>query len=205
MNNTVPECGVPVWRPKWKAIAIALIASLIFWGVIIGVCLAGCGCTPVATREAIRHYEASDDATAMVFHNAIRVADEQMFLNFTQFYKENWFRQELVLAAFTATWEARRGLEEMRLQFERSRTLSRLTVGQYIYDQQGAINVLLEDQARQLKTYTDAGQRANEKAGVNSVTEAIPPELKEKLKGVLTPSEFEKALREAGVVPEKSK
>lgn len=124
------------------------------------------GCTSASTRLAIRHWEDSEQYKQLAFNNAYRIANEQMVLNLTQFIRLNANDTDKLIEATKATWRAKLQLEECRAQYDKARSYGRLTVGQYLYDQQGALNVLIESYGGDLHKAAEAAVTAKETTGL---------------------------------------
>lgn len=133
----------------------------------------GAGCTTPATKEAIQSYRQSNQYTELAFNNALRIANEQMVFNLIQ-YTQDHKDPAQVAAAIRATWKARTQLDICKEQFMYAHSLSLLTVGQYLYDQQGWFNSILAAETDSLKSAADANSSADTAAGVASVTSLIP-------------------------------
>lgn len=134
----------------------------------------GAGCTSQATRLTIQQYQRSEEHKQLAFNNTARIANEQMLLNLQQYADLHRSEPEKVKAAITATWHARDQLELARQQYQYGRALTMLTTGQYLYNQQGALNVWVESFSAQLGNATDAAKQADAATGINSVKDLIP-------------------------------
>jgi hypothetical protein len=139
--------------------------------LIIGLIVLLTGCTSQSTRLAITSYESSERHKQAAFDNSLRIANEQMHLNLQQFIKAH---PEKAAEAIKATWAARNVLEDVRVQYIYGRTLTQLTVGQYLYDQQGAVNVLVEAHSRDLKIVTQSIDAGNKAAGITDYRQLLP-------------------------------
>ena len=143
--------------------------------LLIALCLVVMGgCTSQATRNAIKEFQIAEDHKQVAFNNAYRMASDQMALSLTQFTQANADKPEVVTQAIIATWKARYQLEEARAQYLLARSLTITTVGQYLYDQQGALNVIFGDTAQSLGLTMDSVQ-AGDKAAGQPITDIVKP------------------------------
>ena len=101
------------------------------------------GCTSRSTQLAIENYERTLAYHTEVFESSVRIATQQLFLSTAQHIR-SLDDKEAIQSALLASFMARQTLENIRVDFYRVSMLSRLTVGHYLYDRQGVLNVLLE-------------------------------------------------------------
>lgn len=135
--------------------------------LLIIIAIAGVGgCTSNATRLAVQGYRETQVGQQAVFDNTLRIANEQMFLNLSQFIAANAGNPIKVLEAVKAAWQARQTIEEARVQYLLQRAKSEITVGSYLYDRQGGANVLFEDLAHDLDRTAKAAKDAKDASGV---------------------------------------
>jgi hypothetical protein len=151
-----------------KKLLLIVIVTVVFGG----------GCTTNATRTAIVSYRQVQQSQQDLIDNTLRIANEQLYLNLSQYVRANLNDPDKIFAALKSAWKARQTLEELRVQYSYQRTKSNITVGQYLYDQQGWANVLFEDILTDASRASSAAATADKAAGVNSVTDLIPIELK---------------------------
>jgi hypothetical protein len=135
--------------------------------------LAG-GCTSSATKQAIQDYHRSESFQQLAFNSASRTARDQMLLNLQQFIQLHPNDQVQIQAAISATWEARNQLETSREQFLLGKSLSQITVGQYLYNAQGPLNAWFGALSSQAQDTSTAAAQADKAAGVSSVTALLP-------------------------------
>lgn len=129
------------------------------------------GCTTKATRLAIDNYRKSEAFKQNAFDNSLRIAKEQMFLSTSLYVQANPDKAKQAILALAIGKDQ---LEECRVQYERARFLSMIGVGQYLYDQQGWLNTLLESEVYTIKRGTSAAEEADKAMGVTSVMDLIP-------------------------------
>ena len=129
------------------------------------------GCTSSTTKMAIAEYHSNQSHQQVAFDNSCRVANEQMYLNLTQFVKAN---PDKAIEAIKVTWKARNTLETIRNQYLLARFRGDMTYGMYLWDQRGWLEVIFEDKAKGLKSTIDAAVAADQAAGVSNVTDLIP-------------------------------
>lgn len=119
------------------------------------------GCTSQATTQAIQNYQRTELQKQQAVDNALRIANEQMHLNLQQYVKAH---PEQAADAIRSAWKARNTLEEVRVQYVLGRAWTQATVGQYLYDQQGWLSVLIGDKSMDLSKLDkalDAGRAAS--------------------------------------------
>jgi hypothetical protein len=138
------------------------------------------GCTSQSNREAIEGYQASENHKQEAFDNALRIADEQMLYSTLQFARKYSGDPATIEEGIKAAWQAKTVLEETRYQYALGRMWSLVTVGNYVYDQQGWVNVLFEDKAKDLKKFVQA-----EREGDKAAAEAPPATAPSVLDGLL--------------------
>jgi hypothetical protein len=158
-----------VKKPNWKDLMLGLTGLL-----LLMMATAMMGCTGKASKLAIINYTASEQQKQLAFNNSYRTSNQQLLLNLTQYVKAHPEKTE---EAIRATWQARNELEDMRVQFIYGRVLSMLTVGQYLYDKQGVLNVWLEGKASMLgdtSTSLDAAKSASG-IGIKDITKMADP------------------------------
>lgn len=144
------------------------IAALLVLSLLVG-------CTNQSTKLAIQNYQTAEEHKQLSFNNAYRTASEQMLLNLVQYTEANSNNPAVIKQAIVMTWLARAELEESRMQYLYGRVLTMVTVGQYLYDKQGVLNVWFEDKATILNETSKAVDTANEAAGIESVKDLFPP------------------------------
>ena len=132
------------------------------------------GCTSEATRNAIEYYEASQDHEQVAFDNALRAANQQLFLATAQYVTQNKGDEQTLLAGIKAAFIARQNLETMKVQFERARALNRLTVGVYLYDKQGVGNILFEEASKHLSVVSKSATAAQASIGASATAPILP-------------------------------
>jgi hypothetical protein len=137
-----------------------------------GACFAGC--TTNATRDAIGAYQHVQDEQQQLFDRSLEIANQQMFYSLSSYLRANAGNPETAATALKAAWTARQALEEIRVEYSYERAKSNLTVGQYLYDQQGWVSVVGGDLASQANSASQAATTADKAAGVNSVMDLLP-------------------------------
>lgn len=103
--------------------------------------LLAAGCTARSTDLAIREYERTSQLQQQAFEQAISTAVEQLYVASQQHLSQH---PDQAAATLEVAFRARQGLESLRVQWERAAALQRLTVGQYLYNQRGWLDVMLE-------------------------------------------------------------
>jgi len=141
------------------------------------------GCTTQATRLAIGDFERASAHKQQAFDNAVRVAEEQLYLSLAQYLAGNHSDSRKV-AAVEAAWRARDAIYTAREQYLYGVAYEQLTVGQYLYDQQGWFSVLIGDVGADMNLQGNAIDAANTKTGVTNIWELIPDELKTRAGGI---------------------
>lgn len=136
--------------------------------------LISAGCTSQATKITIQQYQKSESFKQLAFNNSIRIANEQMLLNLEQYISLHPNDMSTIQAAVQATWNARNELEIAREQYLYGRALTMLSVGQYLYDQQGVLNAWFEGKATMVDTAAQAAQSADAATGVKTVKDLFP-------------------------------
>ncbi len=158
--------GAPQLHPaaaKTVAAAIACLAHL-------------CGCTSPATKLAIGDYVTAERQKQSAFDVIDRIAKEQLNLNLQQrIAADPAHAAESALAVM----KAREAIETARVQYLMGRAFTASTVGQYLYDQQGPLNVIFEKAAKQGDEFTGAVDAGNKAAGMSG-----PGDLVAAFKGV---------------------
>ena len=132
------------------------------------------GCTSEATRNAIEYYETSQDHEQTAFDNALRAANQQLFLATAQYIQQSNGDKQALLAGIKAAFVARQNLETMNIQFERARALNRLTVGVYLYDKQGIGNILFEEVSKHLSVVSKSAGAAQASIGKSDTDPILP-------------------------------
>lgn len=145
------------------------------------------GCTTQSTRLAIGDFERASAHKQQAFDNAVRVAEEQLYLSLAQYLAGNHSDSQKV-AAVEAAWRARDAIYTAREQYLYGVAYEQLTVGQYLYDQQGWFSVLIGDVGADMNLQGNAIDAANKKTGVQNIWDLIPDELKTRAGGTGTDS-----------------
>jgi hypothetical protein len=149
------------------------------------------GCTSPSTKLAIQNYRKAAMYNELAFNNSTRIANEQMLLSLCEYIRLN---PANALDAVKVTWNARDELEISREQFLQSQSLSRLTVGQYLYDQQGVLNVWFGHTSDLAVDTSNAANAADQAAGISSVTDLIP-KVDSTTQPSVAPSSFQNILK----------
>jgi uncharacterized lipoprotein YajG len=137
------------------------------------------GCTTNATRLAIDNYQFTSNQQQAVFDNTHRIATEMWFQATATAMLEQDPQRRLV--NLTASAEARQTLQDLQVQWDLARSMQMLTVGQYLLNQQGALDVLLEDISIDLARVGIATKKANDAAGVKSVWDLLPIDVRDSI------------------------
>jgi hypothetical protein len=128
------------------------------------------GCTSNATDQVLASHQLVEQHKQLAFDNALRIADEQMFLNLAQYIAANTDAATAakITAAAQKVWIARLELYETRRQYGLSRHLTTVTVGQYLYDQQGILNIWAGQATDLWKLHVDSVEAADGAAGMSA-------------------------------------
>jgi hypothetical protein len=129
------------------------------------------GCTSPATKLAIEQYQAAEKHQQNAFDNTYRIAKEQMLIGLKGHLAST--KPEDPNVALTAAWEARDQLEECRVQYIYGRSMSLVTAGQYLYGQQGILNIWAEEAMALFHPVKPVAPAASPPAATQSATQSI--------------------------------
>lgn len=131
------------------------------------------GCTSQATRDAILTYQKTEHDKQQLLNEATRQSEQFLFLGLSQYIDANKHDPQKIKAAVRAAWEARSGIEKIRLQFTLQRAMTAVTLGQYLYDQQGWMNAILDTTSKDLELLSQGVDAGDQDAHITSPSELV--------------------------------
>lgn len=142
-------------------------------GVIGALTLALVSCTSDANVQAINAFERSELARESAFEVNKRNLKRALFQTAAkELTLSNSDEEDVkILKAYT---EARDKIEETTEAYERANTLARVVVGNYLYTDQGFINILFEDASKDLTKASEGLIHARDESEIDTFLNLVP-------------------------------